>query len=107
MSYRKESEWNEVNEIRCLIIFKKLEEQKFIRGRQMFYCQEMARNSNLSPGNISAKVCNYKSVAGVNKGSNASLNTKEIYRKYINTSISDLEKVVIIIKNQTEVFAAQ
>ena len=94
MSYRVTSHWNEENEIRCLIIFKKLQAQNFPRGKQMEYCRAMSRIANLDPGNISAKVCNYKSVAGVNSASNASLNTKNLYRKYGHLSVQKLESVL-------------
>lgn len=60
----------------------------------MDYCREMSRSTNLDPGNISAKVSNYKSVAGVNNASNASVNTVELYKKYGHLSIQELEKFV-------------
>ncbi len=94
MSYRKNSEWNESNEIRCLIIFKRLKEENFLRGKQMEYCQDMSKSTNLDVGNISAKVSNYKSIAGINKPSNASQNTKEIYEKYKNSTIKELEYLI-------------
>tara|TARA_R110002073_G_scaffold278790_1_gene442549 strand:+ start:1858 stop:2145 length:288 start_codon:yes stop_codon:yes gene_type:complete len=94
MSYRENSEWNEKNEIRCLIIFKKLEKDNFPRGKQMDYCRELEKITNLDAGNISAKVSNYKSVAGVNNSSNASVNTVEIYKKYKSYSISELEALL-------------
>jgi hypothetical protein len=62
MSYRKTSHWNETNEIRCLIIFKKLQADSFPRGKQMEYCREMSIVTKLDTANISAKVCNYKSL---------------------------------------------
>ena len=58
MSYRKNSEWNEANEIRCLIIFKKLKEEKFPHGKQIEYCRDMSKLTNLGVGSISAKVSN-------------------------------------------------
>ena len=96
MNYRGGSNWNEDNEIRCLIIFKKLEAENFPRGKQMEYCRELAKIVNLDPGNLSAKVCNYKSVAGVNNPSNYSTNTKRIYRKYGQLSVSELKALVKI-----------
>jgi len=95
MSYRATSHWNENNEIKCLIIFKKLQASNFPRGKQMEYCREMSRSTNLDPGNISAKVCNYKSVAGVNYASNASVNTVELYKRYGHLSIKELENLVV------------
>ncbi len=94
MTYKTDSEWNEQNEIRCLIIFKRLQAEKFPRGRQAEYCREMARVARLDPTNISAKVSNYKSVAGVNRASNASRNTVELYRKYGQLPIEQLERLV-------------
>ena len=94
MTYRAASSWNEENEIRCLIIFKKLQSVNFPRGKQMDYCREMARSANLDAGNISAKVCNYKSVAGVNNASNASVNTVCLYKKHGHLSVAELEALI-------------
>jgi hypothetical protein len=94
MSYRDTSEWNDKNEVLCLIIFKKLEIEKFPRGKQLKYCREISKTTRLDPGNLSAKVSNYKSVAGINKPSNASINTVEFYNKYKNTSIQELEDIL-------------
>jgi hypothetical protein len=91
--YRYNSEWNDENELRCLIIFKRLEEKKFPRGMQIEFCREMSRVTKLDVGNISAKVCNYKSVAGVNNESNASTKTIEIYRRYRKLSIPEIQKI--------------
>jgi len=95
MSYRESSLWNEKNEFRCLLIFKKLQAKNFPRGKQMEYCREMSKITKLDSGNISAKVCNYKSVAGVNNNSNASINTVAIYHKYGHLSIQEVEKLII------------
>lgn len=93
MAYR--SNWNKKNELRCLIIFKKLELKNFSRNQQMAYCREMEQISNLDATNISAKVSNYKSVAGVNNSSNASQNTIQIFNKYNQYSIKQLEAIVL------------
>ncbi len=98
MSFRDDSEWNELNEIRSLLIFKKLESENFPRNKQMQYCREMSQITNLEAGNISAKVSNYKSVAGVNKPSNASTNTVETFEKYKNHSIAELEMLISNLK---------
>ena len=95
MSYRTSSHWNEENEIRCLIIFKKLQAANFPRGKQIDYCREMARSTMLDAGSISAKVSNYKSVAGVNNASNASVNTVVLYQNYGHLSVQELEKLVL------------
>ena len=94
MSYNGNSEWNEKNEIRCLIIFKKLESEGFPRGKQMKFCREMALLSKLDAGNISAKVSNYKSVAGINNHSHASLNTIDLYKRYCDFSIPQLKTLI-------------
>ncbi len=94
MTYRENSSWNEKNEILCLIIYKNLEKANFPRGKQMEYCREMSRTTNLGAGNISAKVSNYKSVAGVNNASNASINTISIFKKYGHLSIKELNNIV-------------
>jgi hypothetical protein len=94
MSYISGSLWNEKNEIRCLLIFKRLQEEGFPRGRQMEFCRQMSRLTGLDPTNISAKVGNFKSVAGVNRPSNASTNTVELYAKFGGRSIPELEALV-------------
>ena len=94
MSYRKDSNWDEANEIRCLIIFKKLEAEKFPRGKQIDYCRKLAKVVNLDVGNLSAKVSNYKSVAGVNNPSHHSTNTERIYKKYGRLSVSKLKALL-------------
>ncbi len=99
MSYRENSQWNEKNELRCLIIFKKLQAKNFPRGKQMDYCREMEKITKLDAGNISAKVCNYKSVAGINNHSNASTNTIGFFKKYGNLTINEIENRIKTIQN--------
>jgi len=94
MPYRAGSNWNDVNELRALAIFKMLQEQGFPSGVQLRSCRAISNISGLTPGSLSAKVSNYKSVAGVNKHSNASLKTKEIYRKYGHLKADDIEKLI-------------
>ena len=60
----------------------------------MELAREMAGYTDLDPTNISAKVTNYKSVAGVIRHSNASKNIVEIYEKYGHLSVGELEKMV-------------
>lgn len=93
-NYRDDSEWSDELELRCLLIFKKLEEEKFPRCRQMELCRELSNSSGLEVGNLSAKVSNYKSVAGVNKPSNASKNTKSMYKRYGNKSSVDINLLI-------------
>ena len=68
MNFRDDSEWNEKNELKAFLIFKKLQELDSPRGKQMELCKKMEKETNLEAGNISAKVSNYKSVAGINFG---------------------------------------
>lgn len=89
-SYRQGSEWNDGMEVRCLLIFKILEEEKFPIRRQMELCRELFLKSGLDVGNLSAKVSNYKSVAGVNKPSNASENTIAMYKRHGRKSSAEL-----------------
>lgn len=92
MSYRAWSLWNEKNELRCLIIFRRLQAANFPRGMQMDLCREMSRVTGLDPRSISAKVCNFKSLAGVNRASNASRNTVEIHQRYRFWLLRELEQ---------------
>ena len=94
MSFRKNSNWNEKNELEAFLIFKKLDKECFPRGKQMELSRQMAKNTNLSEGSISAKVSNYKSVAGINNNSNASKSTKLFYIKYKSLSIQELEQII-------------
>ena len=94
MGYKNNSLWNDENELRCLIIFKKLQAENFPRGKQMEYCREMSKITKLDPGNISAKVGNYKSVAGINNHSNASTNTIKFYKEYGRLSINEIESIL-------------
>jgi hypothetical protein len=94
MSFKDNSNWNQKNELKAFLIFKKLETLDFLRGKQIEFCREMEKETNLDAGNISAKVSNYKSVAGINNSSNASSDTKENYFKYKDYSIEKLEELI-------------
>ena len=94
MTYRTGSGWNDRNELRCLLIFKMLIEEDFPHGKQSEYCREMADITGLDENSISARVSNYKSVAGINDGSNASSNTIEIYQKYNHLTVEELRKLI-------------
>ena len=94
MNYKDTSDWNDINELRCLLILKKLIDENFPRNRQMELCREVAKINNLTSGSISAKVSNYKSLAGINNKSNFSNNSIIIYEKCKQYSISELEKVI-------------
>ena len=94
MSFKfNNSEWNLENELRCFVIFKELEHQGFPKGRQTELAREMAKKTNLEVGNISAKISNYKSEAGINSPSNSSTATQEIYRKYGILSLSEAKAI--------------
>jgi hypothetical protein len=93
MNYRESSNWNEKNEVKCLLIMKLLEQDNPV-GMRAELCKDMARTTNLKSNSITAKVGNYLSVAGINKPSNASMNTKRIYTKYKDFSISELKKII-------------
>ena len=54
----------------------------------------MAAITKLGWTNISAKVTNFKSVAGVVGPSNASANTRMIYERYNALSVPELEALV-------------
>lgn len=98
MNYKVESDWNDINELRCLVILKKLILEDFPRNRQMELCRELARDCNLNVGSLSAKVSNYKSLAGINNNSNASYNSKIIFEKYNQYSLFELEKIISELK---------
>lgn len=99
MSYR--SNWNDLNELKCLLIFKQLQLAGFPRGLQKQLCEEMSKSTHLDSGNISAKICNIKSIAGVNNTSNYSQNTKKIYDTYHNLSIEELKMKINHLQNSS------
>ena len=94
MSYRNDSLWNDNNEIKCLMLFKYLQKVNFSRGIQKKCSEELAKISGLGMGSISAKVSNFKSLAGINAPSNCSKNSKDIYERYSNATIKELEDIV-------------
>ncbi len=91
MSYR--SNWNDLNELKCLLIFKQLENENFPRGMQKRLCEEMAKVTILEFGSINAKIGNIKSLAGVNNSSNVSKNTLRIFNDNKHLSIAQLKKI--------------
>jgi hypothetical protein len=91
MSYRAGSLWNEKNEIRCLSIYRQLQEAGFPRGAQAALCRDMSKITGLSPGSISAKVCNYKSLGGVNAASNVSVNSTDVFRRFGALCVEELK----------------
>lgn len=91
---KNKSNWNIKSELQCLLIFKQLQADDFPRGKQMQLCRELTKYTKLEEGNLSAKVSNYKSVAGINNPSHPSSDTIKSYYKYKNTSIEDLEDII-------------
>lgn len=95
MSFKESSGWNEKTELEAYRIFRILLEKNFPRGMQSKLCEEMSKNvEKLDKGNISAKVSNYKSEAGINKRSNSSNETKTNYLKYKEYTIEKIEKII-------------
>ena len=80
--YRSGSRWSDLNELRCLLAYKQLEEAKFPRNKLSALAKEIAHVSGLPVGSVKAKIGNYKSVAGITGHSNASQNTKSMYSQY-------------------------
>lgn len=95
MTYKDSSDWNDLNELKCLVILKVLKLENYPRNRQMELCEELARKSKLTKGSISAKVSNFKSLDGINKKSNASKNSKMIYDSYNKFNIEELKNIII------------
>ncbi|MCA8835448.1 MAG: hypothetical protein K8953_10230 [Proteobacteria bacterium] len=105
MAYEYGSGWNDITELQCLLIMKKLvlikgTAEKFPRGPQADFCRELVIElkkigNPLEYGSISAKVSNYKSAAGYNEQHNISRNTKDLQEKYKDYSVKELELVII------------
>ncbi len=94
MAFRETSNWNKKSELEAFLIFKQLEEENFPYGRQMDLCRKMSQRYDLDKGNISAKVSNYKSEAGINNTSNSSKETIEIYKRYKDLSIKEVKNLI-------------
>ena len=92
--YRQGSKWNDLNELRCLLAFKQLQENNFPRNMLTELAEGIAKISGLDIGSVKAKIGNYKSVAGVTGHSNASLETISIFKKYGQFSSSQLKEPV-------------
>lgn len=88
--YRIDSGWNDLNELRCLLAYKQLEEADFPRNMLSELARDIAAISGLDEGSVKAKNGNYKSVAGVTGQSNASKNTKAIYGQYGHLSSDEI-----------------
>lgn len=94
MAYQEGSLWSEENEIRCLALMKRLQEEGFPRGRQSQYGRELAAASGLSFPSINAKIGNFKSLAGVIGPSNWSDNSEAIWKKYGHLSAVEISALV-------------
>ncbi len=88
--YRSGSGWSDLNELRCLLAYKQLEEAGFPRNKLSELARDIALISGLDAGSVKAKIGNYKSVAGVTGQSNASKNTKLIYGQYGHLSSDEI-----------------
>ncbi len=94
MSDGADTEWNEATDIQCLIIFKRLFVEDFPRGRQIEYCRELSSQVGINADRLSGRVSDYKSAAGLNQSSDASVNTIRLYKKHRHTSIRELERML-------------
>jgi hypothetical protein len=92
--YNENSNWNDQAELKCLYIFKVLQEQGLPYGKQMKMCIDISEETGLSARSLSAKVSNFKSVAGVNNKSNASANTQSIYAEFGCLSSKEVMEVI-------------
>jgi hypothetical protein len=88
------SGWSLENELRCFVIFKKLEVESFPRGRQSVLCRELENKTELSFNTINAKVGNFKSEAGVTGESHPSDATKYIIKHYGKMSLPEAEALI-------------
>lgn len=96
-NYNADSQWNDLSELRCYLAYRKLEHEGFPRGNQAELCRELAELTGLETGNLSAKICNYKSIAGDNNDSNASANSRFFYNEFADFSIAQLEKITSLL----------
>lgn len=94
VGYRTGSPWSDANELKCLLIYKMLEEAGFIRGMQSGLAETLARSTHLKTSSINAKICNYKSLAGVNSQSNYSSQSQKIYERFGSLSAAQLRSVL-------------
>lgn len=94
MPYRANSLWNDKTELMAFLIFKKLKSDNSPYGKCAEYCRKMAKETGLKVGSISAKVSNYKSVAGINNKSNASKNTRLLFSEYNHLTAKELSRMI-------------
>lgn len=92
--YRSNSKWSDLNELRCLQAFVILKENNNPRNLLTELATNISKESGLSVGSVKAKIGNYKSVAGVTGHSNASLNTKSMFKNFGHLSSAQLQKLI-------------
>jgi len=92
--YRAGSNWSDLNELRCLLAYKQLEEARFPRNMLSELARDIARKSGIPEGSIKAKIGNYKSVAGVTGHSNASQETISMYREHGHLTSAQLKELI-------------
>ena len=80
MTFRQGSHWSLENELRCLLIFKQLEEAGWVRGLQARLCGELASQSPLGVSTIQRKVSDYKGLAGFIKATHRSNGSAIVYK---------------------------
>lgn len=83
-----------MNELRCLLAFKQLEEAGFPRNMLTQLAKDIAKISGLTVGSVKSKIGNYKSVAGITGHSNASRNTVYMYSQYGHLTSIKLRELV-------------
>lgn len=98
--YKNDSGWNDLNELRCLLAYKQLEDWGFPRNKLSELAREIALLSGLDAGSVKAKIGNYKSVAGVIGKSNASKNTMFIFEKFGHLSTPEIMDLIRSLQNQ-------
>ena len=94
MAFRQGSLWNEQNEIRCLVVMKQLVDEGLPRGRQADYCRELAKVTGLPVHSLSAKVGNFKSLAGLTGPSNWSQNSEAAWKAYGHLSTAEIRRLL-------------
>lgn len=67
---------------------------------QMALCRDLAQKTELKVGSISAKVCNYKSIAGINNSSHNSSQSEHFYTQYGHINVAQLQKVYHEVQSQ-------
>lgn len=92
--YRVGSKWNDLNEFRCLLAFKCLQEQGYPKNMLTDLAKEISQISEISIGSVKAKIGNYKSVAGVTRHSNASSQNILIFNKYGHLNSNKLKEII-------------